>query len=161
MVDLLGLGFMAVLAALRLPLEETEGLPVWFIILMVVILVALPILAVWFGSQQAKKGPEKLEAMAKEASSEPVAAAPAESDDLTRIEGIGPKISSVLQAAGIRTFVQLAGTDVADLQQILDKEPRLRLADPGSWPQQADLAAHGDWEALQTLQDSLKAGRVE
>jgi uracil permease len=79
-------------------------------------------------------------------------------DDLTRIEGVGPKISSVLNAAGITTFAQLARTDVARLQQILS-DADLRLADPGSWPEQARLAAAGDWAALETLQDKLTGGR--
>ena len=35
-----------------------------------------------------------------------------EPDDLTRIEPIGPKISSLCQAAGISTFARLAATDV-------------------------------------------------
>ena len=39
-------------------------------------------------------------------------------DDLTRIEGIGPKISAALQQAGIRTFGQLAALEPAALQQL-------------------------------------------
>ncbi len=161
MFDLFGSGLLAMLAFLRLPVKEAEGLPDWFKILMVIILVVLPILAVWLGSRQAKKEPGKVEATTEETSLEPVPTAPSEPDDLTKIEGIGPKISGVLQAAGIETFSQLAGTDIVDLQQILDKESRLRLADPRSWPQQAGLAAKGDWEALKTLQDSLQGGRKE
>jgi predicted flap endonuclease-1-like 5' DNA nuclease len=86
---------------------------------------------------------------------------PAGPDDLKRIEGIGPKISSVLQAAGIATFAQLAATDVGRLAQILEEEsPRLRrLADPGTWPEQARFAAAGDWQGLAALQSELKGGR--
>ena len=79
-------------------------------------------------------------------------------DDLTRIAGIGPKISNVLQGAGIATFAQLAATDVDRLRQILD-ESEIRLADPETWPEQAHLAAAGDWEDLQMLQGQLKGGR--
>jgi hypothetical protein len=79
-------------------------------------------------------------------------------DDLTTVEGIGPKTSSVLQEAGIETFAQLAKTDVARLKQILEAA-NLRLADPGSWPEQARLAAAGDWDALKVLQDKLSGGR--
>jgi predicted flap endonuclease-1-like 5' DNA nuclease len=88
-------------------------------------------------------------------------AGPARADDLKRIEGIGPKISSVLQAAGITTFAQLAATEVGRLEQILEEEsPRLRrLADPGTWPEQARFAAAGDWQGLATLQSELKGGR--
>ena len=79
-------------------------------------------------------------------------------DDLRRIDGIGPKISEVLRAAGIVSYAQLASTDVDQLNQILD-EAGIRLADPGTWPEQAQLAATGDWEGLKGLQSQLKAGR--
>jgi large subunit ribosomal protein L21 len=62
-------------------------------------------------------------------------------DDLKRIDGIGPKISNVLQAAGIRTFAQLAETDIAQLKDIL-KDAGVR-ANPGTWPKQASLATVG------------------
>jgi predicted flap endonuclease-1-like 5' DNA nuclease len=82
-------------------------------------------------------------------------------DNLERIEGIGPKIASVLRAAGIVTFAQLAATDVSRIEQILEeKSPRLRrLVHPATWPEQASLAASGDWEALEALQHELKGGR--
>ncbi len=81
-------------------------------------------------------------------------------DNLQRIEGVGPKIAELLNAAGITTFDQLANTAVTDLQKILEEAgPRYQLADPASWPQQADLAAQADWTALEALQESLKGGR--
>lgn len=87
--------------------------------------------------------------------------APAEPDDLTVIEGIGPKISMVLREGGIQTFGQLAGTSPDEIRAILEAaDPRLgRLADPGTWPDQAALAAEGDWQALAGLQSTLKGGR--
>lgn len=87
--------------------------------------------------------------------------APPEGDDLKRIEGVGPKLASVLEEAGIRTFAALADTKVDRLEQILeDADPRfLRLANPSTWPEQAALAAAGDWEALEALQSELKASR--
>ncbi len=91
----------------------------------------------------------------------PAAASSTAPDDLKRVEGIGPKISSVLQAAGILTFAQLATTDVARIKEILEAEdPRLvRIADPATWPEQAALAAAGKWDELAALQDELKGGR--
>ena len=82
-------------------------------------------------------------------------------DNLTRIEGIGPKISGVLQAAGILTFAQLADTDPARITEILVAEDeRLgRIAKPDTWPEQASLAAAGKWDELASLQNSLKGGR--
>ena len=87
--------------------------------------------------------------------------APAEPDDLKRIEGIGPKLSSVLQEAGIVTFAQLAAANPEQLADILEAaDPRLlRLAHPASWPEQAALAAVGEWEALEALQGTLTRGR--
>lgn len=86
---------------------------------------------------------------------------PEEADDLKVIEGVGPKISQVLQEAGVSTFAQLAATDTEELQAILSAaDPRLgRLADPGTWPDQAALAAEGEWEALKDLQGELRGGR--
>jgi predicted flap endonuclease-1-like 5' DNA nuclease len=82
-----------------------------------------------------------------------------EPDDLKRIEGIGPKLAGVLEAAGISTFAALAGTEVGRLQEILDEAGIARISDPGSWPEQAKLAVAGDWDALEALQDRLKGGR--
>jgi len=82
-----------------------------------------------------------------------------EPDDLKRIEGIGPKTSKVLNEAGILTFAQLAEAEVDRLVQIV-QEAGLRLVDPHTWPEQAKLAAAGDWAALDTLQDELDGGRV-
>ena len=79
-------------------------------------------------------------------------------DDLTHIEGIGPKISSLLQAAGITTFAQLAATNASQLDQII-REAGITLADASTWPEQARLAAADEWVALEALQDELKGGR--
>jgi predicted flap endonuclease-1-like 5' DNA nuclease len=80
-------------------------------------------------------------------------------DDLELIEGIGPKISSLLQEAGIDTFAKLAAAPAATVQQVLDTAgPNFRLANPGSWARQAALCVKGDWAALRKLQDELIAG---
>lgn len=87
-------------------------------------------------------------------------AAPVEPSDLKRVEGIGPKIEEILNNAGIYTFQQLAEADVERLQAALaDAGERYRLADPGSWPQQARLAAEDRWDELANLQQELKGGR--
>jgi predicted flap endonuclease-1-like 5' DNA nuclease len=80
-------------------------------------------------------------------------------DDLELIEGIGPKISELLQHAGIDTFARLAAAPTATLQGILDAAgPNFRLAKPESWPEQATLCVKGDWAALRKLQDFLIGG---
>jgi predicted flap endonuclease-1-like 5' DNA nuclease len=81
-------------------------------------------------------------------------------DDLKKIEGIGPKISQLLQDNGIVTFAQLANTSTDRLQAVLQAGgPRYQLADPSTWPEQAELAAGGAWDELQVLQDRLTGGR--
>ncbi len=84
---------------------------------------------------------------------------PGEPDDLERIEGIGPKIETILNAAGIRTFRRLAQTPVDRLRDILQEAGLARLASPDTWAQQAELAAREDWEGLEAFQASLKGGR--
>ncbi|MBN2007377.1 MAG: DUF4332 domain-containing protein [Anaerolineae bacterium] len=79
-------------------------------------------------------------------------------DDLRRVEGIGPKVAGLLQKAGITTFAQLAQTDVARLKEILEAE-NLPFINPETWPDQAALAAGGDWDGLSKLQTGLKGGR--
>ena len=80
-------------------------------------------------------------------------------DDLTKIEGIGPKISGLFIAAGITTFAQLAKTPVSTLSDILHKAgSRYASHNPGTWPQQAQLAADGKWDELKALQVALDGG---
>ena len=62
---------------------------------------------------------------------EAVVAVVVQPDDLTIIEGIGPKVNQVLQAAGIQTFAQLAETSAESLEAILDPE-KLQHIDPAT-----------------------------
>jgi predicted flap endonuclease-1-like 5' DNA nuclease len=84
-------------------------------------------------------------------------------DDLEIIEGIGPKIADLLRADGIKTFYQLAQSTPERIRVILDKAgPNYRIANPGTWPEQAELAARNRWQALWSLHQVLDAGvRVE
>jgi predicted flap endonuclease-1-like 5' DNA nuclease len=79
-------------------------------------------------------------------------------DDMTEIEGIGPKISKVLADEGITTFAQLAASKVGELERIL-RGAGIRLAYPETWPEQAELAARGECELLAALQEQLHRGR--
>ena len=130
--------------------QQTVGIPPWIWVLVVIVLV---LLVAWWGyrsSQRSISGPTRMEAEVK-----PIVTTP---DDLTIIEGIGPKIALILQSAGITTFNQLAAADVNRIREILEKEG-IRLADPRSWAEQARLAAAGDQAGLKALQDRLNAGR--
>lgn len=81
-------------------------------------------------------------------------------DDLKAIEGIGPKIETLLLDAGINTWWTLARTEVSALNEILEKAgPRFQLADPSTWPRQALMAAEGRWDDFQAYQDALNGGK--
>jgi len=85
----------------------------------------------------------------------------AEPDDLTKIEGVGPKIGEILAAAGIATFSGLAGTPADKIKTILESaEGNFAAHDPTTWPQQAQLAADGQWDELKRWQDELDGGRA-
>ena len=79
-------------------------------------------------------------------------------DDLTKIEGIGPKVANVLKDAGITSFDSLANADSAEVKSVLN-EAGLQMMKPEGWIEQADLANKGDWEGLEKLQGELKGGR--
>jgi len=83
-------------------------------------------------------------------------------NDLTVIEGIGPRIADTLQATGgIKTWWELHRTDVATLRTLLDGAgPRFRVHDPATWPQQAGLLARGEWEAFMDLTAKLRGGKL-
>jgi len=91
------------------------------------------------------------------------AAAPkaaAKKDDLKKIEGIGPKIEGLLNAAGITTFEALSKAKAAKMRVVLqDAGPRFKMHDPTTWTKQAKLAAKGNWDKLEALQKELKGGR--
>jgi uracil permease len=81
-------------------------------------------------------------------------------DDFQRIEGIGPKIARSLRRGGIVTFGQLADATADEIKGVL-KEEGITMIDPTTWPQQAKLAARGDWEKLEALKSELLAGRKQ
>lgn len=147
-----------VLAAFSSPFQapgQGSGIPwcVWVLVILVLLALLL-----WWWLRRRPEEEAVPTAKAEAVAPAHVAETPAP-DDLKRIEGIGPKISSLLQAAGITTFAQLAATDVSRLKQIVTEAGLITLADPTTWPEQASLAAAGEWDALEALQDELKGGR--
>ena len=81
------------------------------------------------------------------------------SSDLSKIEGITPRVEGLLSSAGIHSFEDLAATDSVKLRGILSAagSPYNSL-DTSSWANQAGLAAEGKWDELSTLQDELVMG---
>lgn len=81
-------------------------------------------------------------------------------DDLKIVEGIGPKIEEVLHQAGITTWKALAESEVEQLKEILSAAgSHFQLADPGTWPKQAQLAHEAKWSELESYQEFLQGGK--
>lgn len=81
-------------------------------------------------------------------------------DDLTLIEGIGPKISELFHNQGITTWAELASTSVDKCQEVLNSGgKRFEIHRPGSWPMQAEMAALGTWSELKKWQDEHDYGK--
>ena len=81
-------------------------------------------------------------------------------DNLKVVEGIGPKIESLLKNAGIYSYVTLATTSSDAIKDILlAAGDRFRMHDPGTWPAQSSLAAQGRWDELAILKDELDGGK--
>lgn len=127
------------------------------------------------GAKPSKAAPKKEEAPKKEAAPKKAApkkaaapkaaaAAPkkaaAKGDDLTKMEGIGPKIAEILGNAGVGSYADLAKMDVEKIKEILaEAGNRYKSHDPTTWPKQAQFAADGKWDELKVWQDELDGGR--
>ncbi len=80
-------------------------------------------------------------------------------DDLTKIEGVGPKAAEALVNAGMGTFADLAKGDSDKIKELLtEASSRMAHLDPTSWPKQAQMAADGKWDELKEWQDNVKGG---
>jgi len=127
----------------------------------------LPAVAKTEVATKAAKAPAaKKETVAKKTEAAPVKAekAPAKKaakgDDLTIVEGIGPKIAEILVNAGIVTFADLAKAEVAKIEELLaEAGSNYNTAVPTTWPEQAQLAADGKFEELEKLKIALDGGK--
>lgn len=85
-----------------------------------------------------------------------------EHDDLTVIDGIGPKIADLCTGIGIQTWRDLAQTEVSLLRTMLDDAgPRFKSHDPTTWPEQAALLAAGQWTDFRERTVHLDEGRSD
>ncbi|HYE94705.1 MAG TPA: 30S ribosomal protein S16 [Rubricoccaceae bacterium] len=83
--------------------------------------------------------------------------ASAEGDDLTKLRGIGPKFAELLTSHGISTYAQLAAADTEMLHRLVaESGTAAAAASADTWPEQARLAAAGDWDGLKALIARLK-----
>ena len=77
-------------------------------------------------------------------------------DNLKLIEGIGPKLETILLENGIITFKDLSKAKVATLRTILEKAgPRYNVHNPSTWAKQARFAANGKMADLKKYQGTL------
>ncbi len=110
-----------------------------------------------------KEEPKKTEVKTeKKETTKKAEAKSAKPDKLTKIEGIGPKIASILAEADIDTFKKLSEAKAEKISEILVAAGgnAYNRFDPATWPEQAKLAADGKWDELKELQDKLNGGKA-
>ncbi|GAA4298978.1 hypothetical protein [Aestuariibaculum suncheonense] len=81
--------------------------------------------------------------------------------DLTKVEGVGPKIEGLLNKKGIISYRQLSNTSKKFLEDMLVEAGPAFITHRGmtnTWPAQAKLAELGEWDELKKWQDVLKGG---
>jgi predicted flap endonuclease-1-like 5' DNA nuclease len=91
--------------------------------------------------------------------STPETADEAAEDDLERVEGIGPRISKALRAAGIRSYRQLADSDVPALKTALEEAGLRFTPSLPTWPRQAAFLADDDEDGFEAFTTTLVGGR--
>ncbi|MEM1323155.1 MAG: 30S ribosomal protein S16 [Bacteroidota bacterium] len=110
----------------------------------------------------AEEKPAEEPAAEAPAAEEKPAEEPAAADDLKKIEGIGPKIAELIEAAGIKTFAQLSEATADRIKEILTEAGgNFASHDPTTWPEQAKMAAAGEWDKLKAWQDELDGGKAK
>lgn len=138
--------------ALRLFSEGGEGPSTelrWFLLVGIAFFFMIVIAGWWTSPRKQKQ---------VEARPEAKKSAKKDSDDLTKIEGIGPKVANVLKEAGVTSFDELAHAKIGELRKVLDSAG-FQMMQPEGWIDQAKLAAKADWKKLEKLQAELKGGR--
>ena len=82
-------------------------------------------------------------------------------DDLTVVEGIGPKIQELFHNHDVKTWKALSECSIEKCQSVLDSGgERYKIHQPGTWSKQAKLAYEGRWEDLLKWQDELDGGKI-
>jgi predicted flap endonuclease-1-like 5' DNA nuclease len=85
---------------------------------------------------------------------------PGKPDDLTLLEGIGPKIQEALYAGGITTFAQIAQMTPEALEEMVKVKGKVRMVgDAATWPRQAQYLVLGDAVGFENYIKYLIAGR--
>jgi predicted flap endonuclease-1-like 5' DNA nuclease len=80
-------------------------------------------------------------------------------DDLKVIEGIGPKMETALNAAGIMTFAQLAQASESQLRDAVEKAGMSFAPSIPTWARQAKYLVDGDQAGFDAYVARLTGGR--
>ncbi len=93
---------------------------------------------------------------------EALAALMQQPDDLSILEGIGPKIQDALSAAGIKTFTQVATMTPDELEHLVRDEAGVRMVGSAdTWPRQARYVIEHDLGGFLRYIQELVAGREQ
>ena len=87
----------------------------------------------------------------------PAAKATDKADNLTKIEGIGPKIAETLTNAWVASFADLSKKKPEDIATIIADVRGSHI--PDTWPKQAEMAAEWKWDELKKWQDEMDGGK--
>lgn len=80
------------------------------------------------------------------------------SEDLTKVEGVGPKTKTILVEAGVDTFAKIAGKTPDEIREIIKVGGGRSVPSIETWPEQATLLANGEVEAFEKLAAELDGG---
>ena len=80
-------------------------------------------------------------------------------DDLTVLDGVGPKYAEALAAGGMKTYAQLADANEPKIRGALAKANLTTPATATTWPMQAKLAADNDWHGLMKYNQKQSASK--
>ena len=98
--------------------------------------------------QQLAKYNQRRSGKARATTAKSKAAVADETDDLTQISGIGPRMELLLNAEGVTTYAALRQSSADDLRTIVARGGALPPSSLPTWPAQAAFAIKGDWNGL-------------
>lgn len=80
------------------------------------------------------------------------------SEDITKVEGVGPKTKTILVEAGVDTFAKIAAKTPDEIRELIKAGGGRSVPSIETWPEQAALLANGDVEAFEKLAEELDGG---
>jgi large subunit ribosomal protein L30 len=80
------------------------------------------------------------------------------SDDITKVEGVGPKTKTILIEAGVDSFAKIAAKTSDEIRDIIKAGGGRSVPSIDTWPEQAALLANGDVEGFEKLAQELDGG---